>query len=561
MAQVQARLSFLRSRSTSCYPEGVLCLQLQTVQPQPAAPESTSAWQQQQGMEVLENLNQQHQKRQESLVVHATSAPDLDDLEEQIEQLQEELEEQAAENSQLQEKNTQLREEKSDLKTKNGRLVLDNEELQRTMAATSRLLTEAHAANHKLQDQLATALQAGMDLVQQLAEATRVSPRKVSSDPPAKPACGLLGYATNNMGSPWEADLQWGKLTPGPLSTLTKGYRWMDTNACLDRQAQSIGDASSPLPTVLDLTWTPSKLLSPTPSGAFSPIGVRSAMPGAMSNLSSSPVWSLSHAPSLSTAEESSSLLQANVESAQLATTPLSQLLVGRRVTDTRSFMSTPFPADVQAMLAEVSPVTPTSGPFSPLTRSVQINHQALCWGNTLVEVGGPAYVAGLATPLPSMQTPTPIDFEATLMDVPSRNPSPVCAPGLTVTAQTKIQALTEVNCKADIGGQHYFAGDASPLPSKLEGDSSWSPSNFLAPTPLGANTTEDTLSVLVDGLPTLSVMGTPPPPAGADPVLKHKSFSTQSPARLSGLTLTAKAKNQVIQLFLSHLEMPSTCP
>lgn len=123
------------------------------------------------------------------------------------------------------------------------------------------------------------------------------------------------------------------------------------------------------------------------------------------------------------------------------------------------------------------------------------------------------------------------------------------------------LQALTEVNCKADIGGQHYFAGDASPLPSKLEGDSSWSPSNFLAPTPLGANTTEDTLSVLVDGLPTLSVMGTPPPPAGADPVLKHKSFSTQSPARLSGLTLTAKAKNQVIQLFLSHLEMPSTCP
>ena len=79
-----------------------------------------------QGMEVLKNLNQQHQKRQESLVVHATSAPDIDDLEEQVEQLHAELEEQAAENSQLQEDNVQLREENSDLRTKNGRLVWVN---------------------------------------------------------------------------------------------------------------------------------------------------------------------------------------------------------------------------------------------------------------------------------------------------------------------------------------------------------------------------------------------------------------------------------------------------
>ncbi|KAL3130833.1 hypothetical protein ABBQ38_000167 [Trebouxia sp. C0009 RCD-2024] len=137
----------------------------------------------------------------------------------------------------------------------------DNEELERTTAASSSLLTEAHAANQKLQDQLATALQ-------------------------------------------------------------------------------------------------------------------MEAMPGMLSNSASSPVWPWSHARSPSSAEDLSSHPQAQDENAQLASTPPSQLLVGRRVTHTRSFLSTPFPVDVQVMLAGMPSVTPTSGPFSPLTRSAQANHQ-----------------------------------------------------------------------------------------------------------------------------------------------------------------------------------------
>ncbi|KAL3130812.1 hypothetical protein ABBQ38_000148 [Trebouxia sp. C0009 RCD-2024] len=559
------------------------------------------------GVEV-EKLIQQHkelQKRHEDLVFYATTAPQIDDLEEHILQLDVKLEEQTAEVIKLHTENNTYWEENRALHVANSRLAWDNEELQRKVAATSDLLTEAQAANQKLQDQLATALQDGMDLVQQLAEARRV-PRKVSSDtPPAKPAFGLLGYATKTMRSPWEADLQWGKSTPAPPSSLSKAYRWGNTMAELGEHDQYAADATSP---IMALTWTPSKFSSPTSSGAFTSTaahGVMSeteAMPGSLSNLSSSPLSPLHLGPFPSTAQGLSLLAQAQYESAQLATTPLSQLLVGRHVTDTRSFMSTPFPAGVQAMLAGMPSVTPTSGPLSPLIRSSQANHQALCWGNTLVDFGGPACVVGHATPLPSMQTPTPIDFEAMLMDVPSSRPTPVRVPGLTLTLtpQANNQALTLVNCKADFGGQHYFAGDAtsSPLPSKLDGDSSWSPSMFLAPTPVEAETTHNALSGMEavpllsaselsltlaapttqapttqapissttgespsvtqaqgEGaqpavssrskcFPTISVMGTPPT-AGAEAMLMGVPHTPPSP-RSCGATLRVKAKKQV---------------
>ena len=69
-------------------------------------------------------------------------------------------------------------------------------------------------------------LQEGMNLIQQLAEARRGQPRKVASGTPtAKPAFGLLGYATNSMQSPWEAELQWGKPTPARMSSLSKVSR------------------------------------------------------------------------------------------------------------------------------------------------------------------------------------------------------------------------------------------------------------------------------------------------------------------------------------------------
>ncbi|KAL3130835.1 hypothetical protein ABBQ38_000169 [Trebouxia sp. C0009 RCD-2024] len=380
-----------------------------------------------------------------------------------------------------------------------------------------------------------------MDLVQQLAEARRV-PRKVSSDtPPAEPAFGLLGYATNTMRSPWEADLQWGESTPAPSSSLSKAYRWEETHADLGERDRYAADATSP---ILALTWTPSKFSSPTPSGAFTPTAARGvmseteAMPGSLSSWSSSPLSDLRHAPFPSTAEGFSSLAQAQVESAQLATTPLSQLLVGRHVTDTQSFMSTPFPAGVQALVAGVPSTASTSGPSSFLTGSAQANHQALRWGNSLVEVGGlTAYVAGDATsPLPSMLTPAPADFEEAMLDVPCSTVTIARASRLTLTptAQARNQAMSWGKSRADFRAQGYLAGDhTSPLPSTL--NSSWSPFNFLAPTPLGTITTEDTMPV----------METPPPPVGADAVLKDNSSSTQTPARLSGLTLTAKAKNQ----------------
>ena len=122
---------------------------------------------------------------------------------------------------------------------------------------------------------------------------------------------------------------------------------------------------------------------------------------------------------------------------------------------------------------------------------------------------------------------------------------------------------------------------------------SSWSPSNFLGPTPPGAATTHDALPVVeaapgmltaskqvptpvaptthglteagellhkqdvqlagsppsklqADFLPAIAVMGSPPPPVGAEAVLKDASSSTPMPAPLSGLTLAAQAQNQV---------------
>lgn len=69
---------------------------------------------------------------------------------------------------------------------------------------------------------------------------------------------------------------------------------------------------------------------------------------------------------------------------------------------------------------------------------------QALSWGNTLAQYGGPAYIAADATsPLPSMHTPTPVDIEAALMDLPSSTPA--CAPGPTLPAQPKNQVNTAV--------------------------------------------------------------------------------------------------------------------
>ncbi|KAL3138864.1 hypothetical protein ABBQ32_005692 [Trebouxia sp. C0010 RCD-2024] len=398
---------------------------------------------------------------------------EIDDLEEQILQLDVKLEEQTAENNTLQTENTTYWEENRALHVENSRLAWDNEELRRKVAATLRLLTEAHAANQKLQDQLATALQDGMDLVQQLAEARRVLPTKVSSGtPPAKPAFGLLGYAIDNMRSPWEADLQKGKLTPAPLSSLTKAHRREEIYAEPGEQDQYAADATSP---ILTLTWTPSKLSSPTPSGAFPPSAVHGvmsetgALPGALSIWSSSPLSPLHHAPFPSTAEELSLHMQAQVEPAQLATTPLSQLLVGRRVTDTRSFMSTPLPAGAKALVAGVAFAASASAPSS-LTESAEAKHQAISWGKSW----------------------------------------------------------------ADFRAQDYLAGDVtSPVPSTLS--SSWSPVNFLAPTPLGAITSDNALSRIE----------TPPPPVRADPVLKDKPSSTQTPVRLSLPTLTANANNQ----------------
>ena len=144
-------------------------------------------------------------------------------------------------------------------------------------------------------------------------------------------------------------------------------------------QNEYTADATSPLPPVLDLTWTPSKVSSPAAFDPSAPLGVMpetAAMRGVVSNLSSSsPVSLLSHGPFPSRAEKVSPLPQAQVESVQMATTPASQLLVGRPVTDTQSFLRTPLhPADLEAMLAGAPAVIPT--PSLCLTRSAQANHQ-----------------------------------------------------------------------------------------------------------------------------------------------------------------------------------------
>lgn len=164
------------------------------------------------------------------------------------------------------------------------------------------------------------------------------------------------------------------------------------------------------------------------------------------------------------------------------------------------------------------------------------------------------------------------------------------------------LQALTLPNCKADFGGQHYFA--TSPLSSMLASsmDSSWSPSNFLAPTLLGAINTHDSLSGMEavpwlsastlsltlaapitqapicktagnspsvtqaqgEGaqpavspqskcFPTISVMGAPPT-VRTEAMLMGVPCSPPTPY---ALTLTAKAKNQV-SCSSSHFKLKS---
>ena len=147
-------------------------------------------------------------------------------------------------------------------------------------------------------------------------------------------------------------------------------------------QNEYTADATSPLPPVLDLAWMPSKVSSPAPSGAFDTSAPHGVMPeteavrGGVSNLSSSsPMWPLSHGPFSSRAEQVPPLPQAQAESVQMATTPASQLLVGRPVTDTQSFLRTPLhPADFEAMLAGAPAVTPN--PSLCFTDSGQANHQ-----------------------------------------------------------------------------------------------------------------------------------------------------------------------------------------
>ena len=51
------------------------------------------------------------------------------------------------------------------------------------------------------------------------------------------------------------------------------------------------------------------------------------------------------------------------------------------------------------------------------------------------------------------------------------------------------------------------------------------------------------------DFLPATFAVGITPPPVGTEPALKDVSASIPTAARLSGLTLTAKAQIQVIQL------------
>ena len=111
----------------------------------------------------------------------------------------------------------------------------------------------------------------------------------------------------------------------------------------------------------------------------------------------------------------------------------------------------------------EDDPYMPKHLPCVLLVNSSTSLHclQALSWGNTLAESDGSAYIAADASsPLPSMQTPTPVNIEAMLMNVPSSTPAR--APGLTLTVQAKNQVSTIVSflkCQqAPFAAKHLFA-------------------------------------------------------------------------------------------------------
>ena len=97
-------------------------------------------------------------------------------------------------------------------------------------------------------------------------------------------------------------------------------------------------------------------------------------------------------------------------------------------------------------ILYEDDPYMPKHLSYVLLVKHQPILHclQGLSWGTTLAESGGSAYIAPDATsPLPSMQTPTPVNIEAMLMNVPSSTPAR--APRLTLTVQAKNQVSTAV--------------------------------------------------------------------------------------------------------------------